>query len=122
MELMGSAWGKQTQGKAQYGREGHFHLQSEMFLTIVYQPYINNVMGVGQWGGERWRGGGGGGDFAQVVMSGQLVSLVKILTLSQQVCFKTLSENLDGSFPWGSITRAEKKPCVCVKYGNGHLV
>lgn len=48
------------------------------------------------------------GNFAWVVMSGQPVLLVKILTLCYKVCFKTFGEVLDANFPWGSITRAEK--------------
>ena len=57
--------------------------------------------------------GGRLGNFAWLVMSGQLVSLVKILTLCWKVCFKTFGENLDANFPWGSITRAEKALCLC---------
>lgn len=40
-------------------------------------------------------------------MSGQLVLLVKILTLCLKVCFKSFGGKPDANFPWGSVTRAE---------------
>lgn len=59
-------------------------------------------------------------NFAWVVMSCQLVWVVKGRTLSWKFSFKTLGENLDADFPWGSITRTEKALCLC-EVCDGHL-
>lgn len=61
--------------------------------------------------GDEWYSGEG--VFARFVMSGQLVSLVEILT---RCYFKTSGEKTNVNFPWASITIA------CVKYVNSHLV